>query len=222
MTGPAGTLELPVVLCGAGGHAKVLLEALRAAGREVLGACVPDPTGWRLATLCLGDDAWLRQQTPGRFELVNGVGSTGDPRRRIAVFDGFKAFGFSFARVVHPGAIVASDAVLAEGVQVMAGAVIQPGCHLGENALVNTRSSLDHDGNLGAHVHLAPGAIICGGVTVGARSHVGPGATLVHGVSVGVGCLVGAGSLVLHSLPDNVMAYGVPARVVKDMREVIS
>ena len=73
----------------------------------------------------------------------------------------------------------------------------------------------DHDSHLGAFASLAPGAITGGGVEIGARSFVGLGAQLIHGVSIGADTVVGAGALVLHPLPDGVVAYGAPARVIR-------
>ena len=204
----------PVILCGGGGHARVLLEALRASSRTVLGVCSPEPGSLLDEVPWLGDDDWLRQHGPAGVELVNGVGSVGDLRLRVAIFDRFKSVGFSFASVMHPSAIVASGVTLGEGVQLMAGVIVQPGSVLGDNVVLNTRVSIDHDCALGAHVHLAPGVVFSGHVTVGARTHVGPGAVAIQGVTIGADCLIGAGALVLKPLPDGVTAYGVPARRV--------
>jgi len=97
----------------------------------------------------------------------------------------------------------------------MAGAVIQPGCAIGANTVVNTHTTVDHDCNLAGHVHLAPGAVLSGGVTVGEATHVGAGTTIIQGVRLGARVLIGAGSLVTQDMPDGVTAYGIPAKVVK-------
>lgn len=204
----------PVILCGAGGHGRVLLDALRASGRPVAGVCGPGPAAPPDGLPWLGDDAWLERQDPAQFDLVNAIGSTGDPGRRIELFTRFKAAGFTFATVIHPSAIVGSAVTVGEGAQLMAGVIVQTGSVLGANVIVNTRASVDHDCVIGDHVHLAPGVVLSGGVTVGARTHIGTGAVAIQGVRVGAGCLVGAGSLLLGALPDGVRAHGVPARRV--------
>ncbi|MEB3352752.1 MAG: acetyltransferase [Cyanobacteriota bacterium] len=119
-----------------------------------------------------------------------------------------------FPPLVDPTAVVAADAQLGPGVVVMAQAHVGAGCVLEMGALINTQASLDHDGHLGAFGSLAPGAITGGRVSIGSGSFIGLGARLIQGVQVGQHTVVGAGSLVLHDLPDAVLAYGTPARVV--------
>jgi acetyltransferase-like isoleucine patch superfamily enzyme len=97
----------------------------------------------------------------------------------------------------------------------MAGAVLNPGVRVGEFCIVNTRASLDHDSTMGAFSSLAPGAITGGNVAVGSYSNVGMGATVLPGVSIGQHTLIGAGALVYRSVPDNSVAYGVPARLIR-------
>ena len=205
----------PVIVIGSGGHAKVVIEALLRAGRAVIGRTDCDPA--RGVTVIrgvpfLGNDEALTAHDPAMVELANGIGSTGDPARRIAVFETFRARGFRFARVVHPSAIVPTDTQIGEGAQIMAGVIIQPGCRVGVNAILNTGARIDHDCDIGEHVHIAPGAILCGEISIGARSHIGAGTVVVQTVSVGAGCLVAAGAVVVDALADGTRAAGIPAR----------
>lgn len=205
----------PVIVIGSGGHAKVVIDALQCAGRRVIGRTDSDPArgGIDIGGIpFLGDDSALTARDPATVELANGIGSTGDATRRIAVFDRFRARGFRFARVIHPSAIVASDAEIGEGAQIMAGAIVQPGCRIGANVIVNTGARVDHDCAIGEHVHVAPGAVLCGEITVGARSHIGAGAVVIQTVSIGEDCLVAAGGAVIKKLPDRALAKGIPAR----------
>jgi hypothetical protein len=126
-----------VVVIGGGGHARVLLDALSSMGVRVAGVVAPSIAPGLRAPL-LGDDSWLLEQDAGKVLLVNALGSTSNTAARAAVFDRFRSAGFRFATVVHRAAIVAADATLGEGAQVMAGAIVQPGVVLAENVLVNT------------------------------------------------------------------------------------
>jgi len=205
----------PVIVLGAGGHAKVLIDMLRLRGHEILGIADAD-TGKHGATyagcrVIGGDDAVL-QHDPGRIRLVNGVGSTGQPQARRRLFEEFTRSGYVFESVTHPSAVIAGDAVLEEGAQVMAGAVIQPGSRIGMNAIVNTAASVDHDCTVGAHVHLAPGAVLSGNVRVGDGTHIGTGACVIQGIAIGEGCVIGAGAVVLEDISAGMRAAGVPAR----------
>jgi UDP-perosamine 4-acetyltransferase len=208
--------ELPVIVIGAGGHAKVLIEALRCAGLSVLALTDRDVTkhGDRiLDVLIAGDDAWLQKTyPPGKVRLVNGVGSVNQPLLRRKIFFALKTHGYDFATVIHPSAIVAADATLGEGTQIMAGAVIQPSVCIGVDTIVNTRASVDHDCIIGNHAHIAPGAILSGSVQIGDAVHVGAGATLIQGIHIGREALIAAGATVIRDVPAGVRVFGIPAR----------
>jgi UDP-perosamine 4-acetyltransferase len=213
----APTPALPVIVVGAGGHARVLVEALRCVGARIIGCSGQEMT--RPTTLPFdvgfldGDDAIL-DYSPGSVYLVNGIGTVDSTSRRAALFQQFKAKGYRFTQVVHPSAVVASEVALGEGVQIMAGAIVQPSTSIGANSLINTRASVDHDCDIGPHVHVAPGAILSGGVRVGRGAHIGTGATVIQGVTIGEGSLVAAGATVIESVPDHVTVSGLPARIM--------
>jgi UDP-perosamine 4-acetyltransferase len=177
---------LPLVMVGAGGHARVLIDALAGVGRTVLAA--------------LDDDAAIARYRPGDVELINGIGSVKTMALRHAIYERFRERGYRFACVIHLDAIVSESAVLGEGAQVLAGAVIGPGVTIDKNSIINTRASVDHDCRIGASVHIAPGATLCGYVRVGERTHIGTGAVVIQGITIGRGCLVAAGAVVHRDL----------------------
>jgi len=196
-----------VVLLGAGGHAKVVLSLVHALGWHVTGVCDPafstaqEAREWRGVPI-LGDDAALLCLDPRAVALLNGVGQTTGGGTRQNLFEACKARGFHFPALVHPSASVDPSASLDEGVQVMAGAVIQADSRVGVNTIVNTRASVDHDGVIGAHVHIAPGATLCGGVQVGDGAFIGAGATVAPSLYVGRSAFLVAGALLSRNLPD--------------------
>ena len=96
----------------------------------------------------------------------------------------------------------------------MAGAVIQAGVRVAENTIINTKTSVDHDCQIGSHVHLAPGVTVCGNVKIGDSVHVGSGATIIQGIIVGPRCLIGAGTLVRSNVPAGATVIGVPGRII--------
>jgi sugar O-acyltransferase (sialic acid O-acetyltransferase NeuD family) len=211
-------MSIPVIVLGAGGHAKVLIEALLKNGAVIAGIVDPNPVFLGTEILgvpVIGGDEVITGYPPTDVLLVNGIGSISRPEVRKSVFERFVSQGYRFATVVHSSAVVASDVMLGEGAQVMAGAVIQPGTRIGCNAIVNTRASVDHDCQVEDHGHLAPGVTLSGNVAVGAGTHVGTGATVIQGVSIGANCLVAAGALVIRAVQDNMTVMGVPAREVQ-------
>lgn len=208
----------PVLLLGAGGHAKVLIEALRAAGVTIAGILEANHklVGSTVSGISvLSEEKGLLDFPPAQIRLVNGVGSIRSTELRRKVFQRFHDLGYRFAVVVHPSAVVASDVVLEEGAQVMAGCVLQPGCRIGFDAIVNTRASLDHDCFIGPHAHIAPGVTLSGAVTVGEAAHVGTGATVIQGIEIGAASLVAAGSVVVRDVTAHTTVRGVPAKVVE-------
>lgn len=209
---------LPLVLIGAGGHAKVVLSLARALRREVLGVCDPalareGATSWRGLPV-LGDDAAISGFGPERIVLLNGIGQVPHGTVRQSVHERWASQGFRFVTLIHPCAVVDPTATLGDGVQVMAGAIVQADVTIGADVIVNTGARVDHDCRIGDHVHVAPGAVVCGGVDVGAASFIGASATLLPLVKVGRACLVAAGSTLARALPDG--SKHLPHRHVAD------
>jgi sugar O-acyltransferase (sialic acid O-acetyltransferase NeuD family) len=208
----------PVMVIGAGGHARVLVAALQACRTQIAGFVTNEPekgSGVMLGIERFGGDRELLARGADDIDLVNGVGSTGRPEARRAVFDRFHKAGFRFASVVHPASTVSADVTLGEGAQIMAGAVLQPGVTVGSNAIINTGALVDHDARIGDHAHVAPGACIAGGVTVGSAAHIGAGAVVIQNLSIGDGALVAAGATVVRDVPAAVSVAGVPARPMR-------
>ena len=194
----------------------MLIDALRLQSAELLGIADADlgKKGQMLLGIpVLGGDEEVKKYSVDKIQLVNGIGSVSVNSQRRKLFEHFKGEGYQFASVAHPSAIIAGDVVLSEGAQIMAGAVIQAGCHVGMNAVINTGAVVDHDCHIGDHVHISPGVTISGGVVVGENSHVGTGATVLQGIRIGRNSLVAAGAVVIRDVSDGATVMGVPARV---------
>ena len=117
--------------------------------------------------------------------------------------------------VAHPSAVIARDAVVGAGSILLAGSVVSNGSTVGRGVLLGTRASIDHDARVGDHASLGPGATTGGNVRIGRTTAVGLGACVIHGLTIGEHTVIGAGALVLEDLPDGVVAFGHPARVVR-------
>jgi sugar O-acyltransferase (sialic acid O-acetyltransferase NeuD family) len=207
-------MNLPVILLGAQGHAKVVLDVLREGGFEVLGFVTREAgeKGALEDLASLGDERALERYTPDKVVLANGLGTVGPTARRRTLFDRMRARGYRFLTLVHPRACVARSAVLSEGAQVMAGAVLQPDVSVGANSIINTSASIDHDCMIGEHVHIAPGVTLSGSVRVGDRSHIGTGAAVIQGVTIGEDAFVAAGAVVTANVQPHRRVQGVPAK----------
>ncbi|WP_027363344.1 acetyltransferase [Desulfotruncus alcoholivorax] len=207
--------KLPVILIGGGGHARVLLDVLLLCGIPVIGVTEKEKPAVLFSVPVIGEDDVILDYSANEIMLVNGLGFAGTAGKRAQIYDFFKEKGYYFEVLVHPSAVLSQMVHMAEGVQVMAGAVVQVGCRIGENSVINTRASIDHDCIIGRHVHIAPGAILAGGVKIGNKAYIGAGATVIQGISIGNNSIVAAGAVVVRDVPDNVTVVGVPARVVQ-------
>ncbi len=204
-----------MIILGAGGHARVLIEAVKLHSRPVIGIVDADAgkNGQSIMGIpVFGNDDEILHFHPDDVELVNGIGSIASTALRASLFNRFKALGYRFATILHPSSIIASDAIIDEGAQIMAGAVIQVGVRIGMNSIINTRCAVDHDCTIGASCHLAPGVTLSGMVHVGDGTHIGTGAVVIQGVEIGPNSIIGAGSVVLHHVHGGSTVYGVPAR----------
>jgi UDP-perosamine 4-acetyltransferase len=197
----------PVVVLGAGGHAKVIAESLSHAGREILGFLTPEaePGTPFLGSSILGGDDAIEKYSPSEIDLVNGVGALPqqDLRWRLALE--MRELGYRFITVVHPSAIVSPETHLEEGVQLMAGTIVQTGTRMGQDTILNTGAIVDHDCLIDENCHLAPGVVCSGGVRIGRGVHIGTGSVLIQNVTIGCGSILAAGSAIYRDVPEKVM-----------------
>lgn len=212
-----------VIVIGAGGHARVVADALLCSGDDVLGFTDADASLWGRTLLglpVLGGDELLERHDARAVALVNGLGMidarSATLRRRVQ--EGLTSRGWTFLAVHHPSAIVSPHARLASDVQVLAGAVVQTGASVGAGTIINTRAVIEHDVAVGDWSHVAPGAVVCGDVRIGGSTHVGAGATVRQGLSVGARCLIGIGAAVVSDQADDTCAVGVPARPLESQQ----
>ena len=215
-------MSLRVLVVGASGHAKVVVDAIRSMGEmDLIGIVDRDePVGQTVHGLpVLASDRDVERVVEAHaIEAV--VVAIGDNWTRGEVARAIKAKvpTITFATVVHRAAQISRDAAIGEGTVVFAGAVVNPGARVGRHCIINTNATVDHDCTLADDVSIAPGATLGGNVLIGESSSVGLGANVIHSVSIGRHSVVGAGATVLTDLPDQVVAFGVPARVVRSRR----
>jgi sugar O-acyltransferase (sialic acid O-acetyltransferase NeuD family) len=208
-------LNLPVIVVGGGGHAKVLVSTLLLQRRRILGFVELKPLPPPLLGIAhLGDDSAVFLHRPDQVRLVNGVGSIDSTISRREVYEKFRGQQYIFETVIHPSAIIAAEVHIKDGVQVMAGVVVQPGSCLGANVIINTGARVDHDCWIDAHAHIAPGVTLSGDVHIGEGAHIGTGASIIQGVNVGVASIVGAGAVVIGDVPPGITVVGIPAGAV--------
>jgi len=203
-----------LLIVGAGGHAKVVVDAAEEAGFEIAGVVgaagdAPEVLGHPVSH----DRAGLSADV--------FIVAIGDNAMRSRVFNEYLTAGYTPASVVHPSSIVSRQALIDDGAFVAAGVVINACARIGADAILNTGCTVEHDCVIGEHVHIGPQAALCGSVTLGEGVLLGVGSCASPGVSVGDWTVVGAGAAIVGDLPAHAVCVGVPARSVRSIAETL-
>ena len=201
---------MKVVVIGAGGHAKVVISTLQAAGVTVDLALDEDERKWGSKILNVpveGPTNLIK-----RMENVTAVIAIGSNsvRKKIAL----EYPNVRWLTVIHPRAYVHESVQIGEGTVVFAGAVIQPYTKIGSHVIINTSATIDHDCEIGDYAHIAPGSHLAGSVKVGEGTLIGIGASVIPGVKIGEWAIVGAGAVVIDDIPPYTTVVGVPAKPI--------
>lgn len=210
------TVELPasdkpyILIYGAGGHAKSVMEAVLQNNVYAIAGIVDDDrrlAGNRVLGIpVLGTRLLLPALVKQGIELAaNGVGGIIDIIVRVRIFELLDNAGFNFPALIHPRATVEPSAKVRDGVQVFANAYVGSEAVLHSKCMVNTNAVVSHDCEIGAYTHIAPGALLAGHVHVGERTLVGMGVTTTIGLHIGSGVRIGNAAIVLADVPDKMV-----------------
>lgn len=195
-----------MILFGAGGHAKVIVEILENGNEGVDLIFDDDLTQKELMHLRISGK-YNPEFLPDK-KLIIGVGDN-ILRNKIAN----KVF-HDFGNVISKEAFLSKSVALGVGNVIFSKAVIQAKAKIGNHCIINTGGQVDHDCVIGSFSHVGPGAILCGGVILGTHVLVGAGSVLIPGIKVGNNVTIGAGSVVISDLVENCTYVGNPARKV--------
>lgn len=196
-----------LVIYGGGGHAKSLIDLIRAEGKYRIHGILDDgiTAGSKIMGVpVLGNVSKLSElRRQGIGLAVNAVGGIGSITPRLKLYECLRQAGFDFPTVIHPRAYVEPTATLGGGGQIFFNAYVGSEVKVGFGCIINTGAIISHDCTLGDFVNISPGAILAGAVTVNERSLVGMGVTINLNVSIGAGARVGNSATVKNDIPDN-------------------
>jgi UDP-perosamine 4-acetyltransferase len=207
-----------VVIIGSGGHAKVVIELVRAEGKYQIKGC----TGLGETGFILGDVPILGTDSVLPALLADGTKkffvAIGDNHLRLRLLARVSEMGFEPVNAISPHAIISPSARLGRGIAIMPAAIIHTSAQIGDGAIINTNADVDHDCRVGIGAHISAGCVVAGNVEIGSETFLGVGASVIPGIRIGSRVVVGAGSVVVRDLPDGVTAMGVPARVTGETK----
>ena len=210
-----------IILIGGGGHCKVVISIIKKLDNfEIAGIVDNYKAGSLISGIkIIGTDDDLKDiYKSGIHCALITVGSTKDNAKRYALFNMAKEIGYKFPVIISPKAIVDKNVKIYEGTVIMPGSIINIDSSIGKNCIINTGAIIEHDCKIGNHCHIAPGVHISGAVNIGELSFIGVGATIIQGIKIGKNVTVGAGSMVIKDIPDNVIAVGNPAKIIKSKK----
>ena len=208
--------EKQVVIYGASGHGRVVLDILRSSDIRVYGFLDSDVEKHGKiidGVKVLGGLSDVPRLIKNRkLSFVIGIG---DNRARKYFYLKIKKLGGKITNAIHSSVIIAKSVKLGEGVVIASGAIICANSCIGNNTTINTGVIVEHNNIIGNHVHIAPGVTTGGAVVVKDKAFLGLGTTIIQCRIIGENTIVGAGSVVIEDIPANVTVVGVPTKIVK-------
>lgn len=200
-----------LLILGAGGHAKVVIETARRCGYQPVAVYDDDESliGTNVSGVpVLGKIRDLSDDCSG--QAIIAIGSN-----RVRKMIAQRLKNLVWPVLLHPTAYICSTAIIGSGTVVFAGAVIQPDVVIGRHAIVNTGGNVDHDCVLEDYVHICPGCSLAGAAKIGEGTMLGTGSSVIPLKLIGAWSTIGAGAAVVSDIPPGVTAVGVPARICK-------
>jgi sugar O-acyltransferase (sialic acid O-acetyltransferase NeuD family) len=208
---------MDIVIVGAGGHGRVVLDILRTDGRHrAVGFVDADTTiaGTRVGGLPvvgpINTLPRLRQQ-----KVRGAIVAIGDNRTRMRYAELLLEQEFELINAVHPTASVSPTATIGVNVVIAPRAVVCTDARIGDSVILNTSCIVDHECEVEDGAHICPGVGLGGRVRVGGCAFVGLGANVIQCLSIGEHAIVGAGAAVIRDVPAYATVVGVPARVIR-------
>jgi len=207
-----------IVIVGGGGHAKVIISIIRKLNKyEILGYTDFKSKGSLLGIKYLGDDEVLKEiiKKHNRCCAVIGVGSVDVSNKRKLMKHKLELLGFTLPVIVSPNCIINENVNIDKATVIFDGVVINSYSVIGECAIINTNSTIEHDCFVGNFVHIGPGAVLAGNVKIGDSSIVGASATIITSKNICSNCIIGAGAVVVSDITLSGIYGGIPAKILK-------
>jgi sugar O-acyltransferase (sialic acid O-acetyltransferase NeuD family) len=190
----------PILLVGAGGHAKACIDVIEQEGRFVVAGLVglSHEVGSRVLDYpVLGEDADLPVLLDSYANALIAIGQIQTPEPRIRLFDLLQKNSCALPVIVSPRSYVSSHATLGAGTIVMHGAIVNAEAVVGQNCIINSQTLIEHDVVIADHCHIATAAVINGGVRIGLGTFIGSGSSVRQDIKIEEHCLIGMGQLVI-------------------------
>lgn len=210
-----------IILVGAGGHAKSVVDSIETSGQfEIVGFVDKGKIGEEIyhSYKIIGRDKDLPDfyRNGIRYAFIC-IGFMGNSSIREVLYRELLRTGYQVPVIIDKQAVLASDVVIGEGTYVGKQVVLNAGAIIGKMCIMNTSAIAEHETAIGDFSHLAVGGILCGRAEIGKSVFIGANATVTQNVKVGDKCIIGAGSVVLKDVPHGCTVVGIPAKIIKEV-----
>ncbi|MFC1903334.1 acetyltransferase [Chloroflexota bacterium] len=208
---------MKIVIIGAGGQARIVYEICSFDRNLEVVAFVDNVIHGKdeqiMGVPVVGDHSVLPKLI--KDGVKGAIVAVGDNQVRASHFEKLSDMGLEMVNVIHPTAYIAPSAKLGNGATIAVGAIISTKAKIGNNVIINTGATIDHEDEVEDHASVGPGCSIAGRVTIKKSAFLGIGSVVKEYITIGENSVIGAGSVVLEDIPDNVVAVGIPAKVIK-------
>ena len=201
-----------VVLLGAGGHCKVVIDHLQLSGAKVVGILDDDPKAAGREILGCRVIGPIEQLAELKNEAEFAVIAVTDPAIRMKFAEICRDIGFEVTGFIHPTAVISTSATITPTAQICAGAIINPEADIKDHVVINTRTVVEHDCQVGSYCHIAPSVSLMGNVQVGALTLIGASSVVIPNLRIGSKVIVGAGAIIVKNIEDNSKYVSIPAK----------
>ena len=204
-----------ILVIGAGGHARVVVDVAKSAGFEVCGIIDINFLSQKesiINTPVIGGMNTLKDYDPESIGVAIALGKS---ELRSEYFIKILNSKFKIISIISPTAIISKYVKMGKGVFVNAGAIISAEAIIGNNTIINSGAIVEHEVKIGKDSHVGPGVKIGGRTTIGDNTFIGLGATIIDNIKIGNCVTIGAGSVIINDIDPNTTIVGIPGRTVK-------
>lgn len=132
------------------------------------------------------------------------------------IFNFFNIEISNYINVIHKSSEIATTTNIGRGLLMNSLSSIGPHTRIGDFVSINGRCLIGHHDEIGDYVTINPGVNIAGHSVIGEGTTIGMGSNILNGITIGKNTIIGAGSLVTKNMPDNVIAYGNPCKIIRE------
>ncbi len=199
-------MENNIVLYGASGHCKVIIDILENNNTTIDTIIDDDATKKSILGYAISNS---NQFDFSNKKVILSIGNNKVRKKLDALLN------VTFANAIHPKAIVSKHSKIDIGTVIMAGAIVNSDAKIGKHCIINSAAVIEHDCIIDNFAHISPNASLAGGVFVGEGSQVGIGASVIQGIKIGKWAIIGAGAVIINDIPDYAVVVGNPGKIIK-------